>query len=215
MDSVETVVRKFEELDMAASFSDMDEEGKVHVEYGEEEDQREEEEYDEGDDDDEGEEEKEEDDDEEDGEEEGRKEEGREQSVLAAGKKVGNQGRKSGKASSCSSERRQARGKEDKRVRGIDAKEEKGLRKDKENLGEASFDKEEEGEGKGGPTKDDWDEKEIRACKICFEHVIDCALKPCGHLSSCVRCTDDMKMRDLPCPVCRTTISGYFPVFWS
>jgi len=38
------------------------------------------------------------------------------------------------------------------------------------------------------------------ACHICFEHPIDCAMNPCGHMIACSGCGSRLKS----CPVCKT-----------
>jgi len=60
------------------------------------------------------------------------------------------------------------------------------------------------------------DEKDdLKTCKVCFEHPMDCFLQPCGHLSMCMKCGEDLKRKQLSCPLCRKQIISVYRVYWT
>jgi len=52
-------------------------------------------------------------------------------------------------------------------------------------------------------------------CIICFEKRRDAAIIPCGHLSSCMECIEDVKARGGVCPQCRGGITSVLKIFHS
>lgn len=59
-------------------------------------------------------------------------------------------------------------------------------------------------------------EKRLRSrsddlCKVCYERPLDCVLLPCGHLTTCVKCSGKLDT----CPVCRQVIAETKRVFRS
>jgi len=56
---------------------------------------------------------------------------------------------------------------------------------------------------------------EMRTCRVCMEVAMDCAMQPCGHLSVCMKCAEDLRKKSLPCVICRKRITGLLRVYWS
>jgi hypothetical protein len=50
-------------------------------------------------------------------------------------------------------------------------------------------------------------------CSICLEHAVEMALKPCFHSAFCSACAGDIAMRGMPCPICRSRVTGSQRIF--
>eukprot|EP00299_Pterocystis_sp_00344_P019628 c9712_g1_i2.p1 GENE.c9712_g1_i2~~c9712_g1_i2.p1 ORF type:complete len:203 (+),score=23.83 c9712_g1_i2:607-1215(+) len=71
------------------------------------------------------------------------------------------------------------------------------------------------------PRKDDASELRARrqseevdddsCCIVCYEHIIDCALIPCGHSCVCMACARGL--RNYECPVCRVQFKQAVRIF--
>jgi len=59
------------------------------------------------------------------------------------------------------------------------------------------------------------EKEELRTCKVCYDNIMDCVLQPCGHLTSCMKCGEDMRKKPLPCPICRKKIGGCLRIYWA
>ena len=44
------------------------------------------------------------------------------------------------------------------------------------------------------------------SCRICLDARVEGALIPCGHMAGCMSCLNEIKRRNLGCPVCRAKI---------
>ncbi len=53
-------------------------------------------------------------------------------------------------------------------------------------------------------------------CSVCLEDLtIVYLFMPCGHASTCERCTNELRMRRSTCPICRKHIESTIRVFLS
>jgi hypothetical protein len=59
------------------------------------------------------------------------------------------------------------------------------------------------------------EKRDMMSCKICFERNMDCVLQPCGHLTTCKPCSDDLRSLKKPCPICSKPIHNSISVYWS
>lgn len=50
-------------------------------------------------------------------------------------------------------------------------------------------------------------------CKICMVNKIQLVLLPCAHLCACRNCAAGIRTPD--CPVCKTSVSAYVPVYYT
>jgi len=50
-----------------------------------------------------------------------------------------------------------------------------------------------------GSVKDDDEDTSI----ICIDNVVNAKLRPCGHSATCRECTEELRVRNDPCPLCR------------
>ncbi|GMH52697.1 hypothetical protein TL16_g01289 [Triparma laevis f. inornata] len=44
---------------------------------------------------------------------------------------------------------------------------------------------------------------------ICFGNVVNAKLRPCGHSATCRECTEELRGRNEPCPLCRKKVAGF------
>lgn len=50
-------------------------------------------------------------------------------------------------------------------------------------------------------------------CVICCARPKDTLLAPCGHVTACQRCSQELRRRQAPCPICRRQITAAYRVF--
>ena len=55
--------------------------------------------------------------------------------------------------------------------------------------------------------------KGINDCVICMEREANTCLVPCGHVAMCRKCTGQARAKKLPCPLCRSKVDIYQPMF--
>ncbi|GMH53652.1 hypothetical protein TrLO_g14319 [Triparma laevis f. longispina] len=55
----------------------------------------------------------------------------------------------------------------------------------------------------------DEEEDDEDKCIICLDNVVDAKLRPCGHSATCRECTEELRGRNEPCPLCRKKIAGF------
>ncbi|GMH67714.1 hypothetical protein TL16_g04752 [Triparma laevis f. inornata] len=62
-----------------------------------------------------------------------------------------------------------------------------------------------------GPLKGSVNEEEDEedTCIVCFNNVVNANLRPCGHSATCKGCTEKLRGRNEPCPLCRKKIAGF------
>lgn len=74
-------------------------------------------------------------------------------------------------------------------------------------------------DNRGGFVEDDYvrvdnpNHSDDRQCIVCFEHVINAAIFPCGHAQMCEQCTKNIMMGNNLCPVCKRMIAEYRTIY--
>ncbi|GMH80219.1 hypothetical protein TL16_g08453 [Triparma laevis f. inornata] len=63
-----------------------------------------------------------------------------------------------------------------------------------------------------GSVKEEEDDED--ACIICLDNVANEKLRPCGHSATCKGCTEKLRGRNEPCPLCRKKITGFTVGKW-
>jgi hypothetical protein len=59
--------------------------------------------------------------------------------------------------------------------------------------------------------EDSTTEEEKKACVVCLLNVKVCAVLPCGHVSLCIKCSNEYE--GTTCPICREKIKDYVRIF--
>lgn len=54
-------------------------------------------------------------------------------------------------------------------------------------------------------------ENDNKLCKICFERNCDIVIIPCGHIATCLKCSENV----YSCPICRTDFDTIFKIYFS
>jgi len=52
------------------------------------------------------------------------------------------------------------------------------------------------------------EEEDEDTCIICLDNVANAKLRPCGYSASCRKCTEELRKRGEPCPLCKKPIAG-------
>jgi len=61
--------------------------------------------------------------------------------------------------------------------------------------------------------KDEEVQEEDDSCAICFEGKKEALIAPCGHISTCMNCTNSLKEKNQSCPICRGNIQMIVKAF--
>ena len=56
--------------------------------------------------------------------------------------------------------------------------------------------------------------KKTKLCKICYKNPINIILFPCGHITCCKNCKDEILLNDNKCPLCRADIQDTLQIYY-
>ena len=52
-----------------------------------------------------------------------------------------------------------------------------------------------------------------KTCKVCYKNTINTIFFPCGHITCCKECKDEIQINDNKCPLCRKEISEFANIY--
>ena len=52
-----------------------------------------------------------------------------------------------------------------------------------------------------------------KVCKVCYKNTINTIFFPCGHITCCKECKDEIQINDNKCPLCRKDISEFANIY--